>query len=141
MKNATLVLVALTLLVGGVGQAKAGLIAGADPLASSFYLYSESSAGTSIYTPDGKNVVNLAFNPSNPNDLYVVTTQDAYRYNQSTNQFTFIGNTNGHLGGPVTMAPDALSAVPEPATLTMLGISAVCQGGYGWRRRKQAVTA
>ena len=33
------------------------------------------------------------------------------------------------------------TATPEPATLTMLGIGAACMAGYGWRRRKQTVTA
>jgi hypothetical protein len=32
--------------------------------------------------------------------------------------------------------PD-VSAVPEPSTLTLLGIGAVCSLGYEWRRRRQ----
>jgi len=30
-------------------------------------------------------------------------------------------------------------AVPEPSTLTLLGIGIACMAGYGWRRRKLAV--
>jgi hypothetical protein len=29
------------------------------------------------------------------------------------------------------------TAVPEPASLTLLGLGAICTLGYGWRRRRQ----
>lgn len=49
----------------------------------------------------------------------------------------FIGWVNGlqlrNLG-------PAATGVPEPSTLTLLGMGAVCSVGYGWRRRKQPVT-
>ena len=33
--------------------------------------------------------------------------------------------------------PD-VSAVPEPSSLTLLGVGALCLGGFTWRRRKSA---
>lgn len=47
------------------------------------------------------------------------------------------GDTYFSTGG--TIFPST-TATPEPSTLTLLGISAVCSIGYGWRRRRQTVS-
>jgi len=52
-----------------------------------------------------------------------------------TFQFGTDAGRNLVAGVPTTIA------VPEPATLTMLGIGIACMAGYGWRRRKQSVPA
>jgi hypothetical protein len=54
----------------------------------------------------------------------------------------FFANTNGvfpNIDGPYQMAVGTPAGVPEPASLTLLGIGAVGALGYGWRRRKQTV--
>jgi hypothetical protein len=56
---------------------------------------------------------------------------------------TTYNTTNGSISvtsaGTVTFTSSpAVSGVPEPASLTLLGIGALCSLGYGWRRRTQA---
>jgi hypothetical protein len=43
----------------------------------------------------------------------------------------------GYFVGVNFTITESAVAVPEPSTLTLLGIGAVCSLGYGWRRRKQ----
>jgi hypothetical protein len=38
----------------------------------------------------------------------------------------------------VTFGTPQVTGVPEPASLTLLGLGALGLLGYGWRRRKQA---
>lgn len=47
---------------------------------------------------------------------------------------------NGLNASPFVYADNGTPAVaaPEPSTLTLLGIGAVCSLGYGWRRRRQS---
>jgi hypothetical protein len=46
----------------------------------------------------------------------------------------FNGGLPGNLGPNFVFE----RAIPEPSTLTLLGLGALCLAGYGWRRRKQA---
>ena len=52
-----------------------------------------------------------------------------------------VGSTSDFAINQFDFTPGVASPVPEPATITMLGIGIVGLAAYGWRRRQQIVTA
>ena len=69
------------------------------------------------------------------NQLTVAEVNGVITYTPTTGQPGFIAGA----AGPVTyVLTSDVAAVPEPASLTMLGIGAAALAGYVWRRRKGA---
>jgi hypothetical protein len=58
------------------------------------------------------------------------------QYSAALPNATGIFNTSLPTGGSFEIA--SVSSVPEPSTLTLLGLGSLSLLGYGWRRRKQA---
>lgn len=203
MKRATLILVALALLLGGVGQARAGYI----------ITFSESN-GNVVASGSGKlNITDLTYQSTPPAtapqmlssqgvlvigntgvpDIYGESSQIMGPFSFGTGGFKFANSGSGDFVGlearnglPVLAVPtgytsespltssatwdnttisglgltpgthtwhwgtgpnaDSLKvivpgtpSVPEPSTLTLLGIGSLSLLGYGWRRRKRTL--
>jgi hypothetical protein len=56
----------------------------------------------------------------------------------SPDVFPFGGALGNGVSVPAPVVTEVASGVPEPATLTLLGIGTVCSLGFGWRRRNLA---
>ncbi len=190
MKRLILLLFALALLLGGVGQAKAGLM-GYEVDVSFYYpnrptLYQDfgkhfvnPTASWTLFGGETTTLTNtqiLYYSPpaagqyqTQPFNGYVydflhsgnlitgVTVDPSSTLSGFTSKYVKLTSDGAggqfvelDLGGGLFFGPDAsvvldvttsTSAVPEPATLTMLGFGIAGLAGYGWRRRKQAVTA
>jgi hypothetical protein len=78
-----------------------------------------------IDTTSGANAIGT---PAGTGDVFFTTNQANFG---DLGSFGFDGSA-GVVGTATT------SAVPEPATLTLLGIGIAGMAGFGWRRRKQA---
>ncbi len=188
MKRAILTLAALALLLGGVGQAKAGQlfdftftgsgvsVSGVlDATSNGDGTFTATSGSATVSEPNYTGPITLIPGSGNTpgnfffydNQLlpgqdplitggglaFTTTASDPSQVNIFSNgpasPYTFADN----FGVPVNPTPNdfgtafiangefTLTAVPEPATLTLLGFGIAGLAGYGLRRRKQAVAA
>lgn len=150
MKRATLVLAALALLLGGVGQARAGFLYAIDDTTNSLYTidpntYAKTLIG-STGVPTG-NFGDLTYDSANGN-LYWIAGRDndnLYTIDKTTGAATLVGSygisdlfalaydsTNGQLYAQATSGNvytlDLATAAP-----TLIGSNGVYPGGYAYR--------
>jgi hypothetical protein len=71
-------------------------------------------------------------------DTFSTTDIGIYNVDATTGTATRISTLTGLQPGQTEDAIVFIPSVPEPSTLTLLGIGAVCSLGYGWRRRRQS---
>jgi hypothetical protein len=139
-------------LVGGLGPSMDGI---AFSLGGTLYGLSQSPTGTaqpSLYTIDtttgattligstgltGVNVGGLAVDP-NTGVLYAGINGSLYTINTTTGAATLVGNTGFSLTSGIAFEGSAsISAVPEPATLLLVGSGLASVGARRWRNRRQ----
>jgi hypothetical protein len=92
--------------------------------------------GSLIQTNDGGGLLSFV-GTGRFNDLGINTRLD-YPYFTSEELVGLQFNTPHVFGGGSFLFKPGVAAVPEPTSLTLLGIGAAGLLGYGWRRRKQA---
>ena len=138
MNRATLVLSAL--LLCGAGQAKAGYVT-LDPPGSTITL---------VYGVSGGNVVGSYYDSVGMSHGFLYdgsgfTTLDPpgsnYTVAQGVSGANVVGDYLDSAGFHGFLYHADVSAVPEPASVTLLGFGLVGLAGYGWRRRKRSVPA
>jgi hypothetical protein len=87
--------------------------------------------------PDGPDLADLAGFPTANygNTLTIPEVNGVITYTPTAGQPGFVPGA----AGPVTyVLTSDVTGVPEPASLTMIGIGAAALAGYVWRRRQQA---
>jgi hypothetical protein len=85
---------------------------------------------------------NNAFSAWGANQNYDPYPGGNFVYLNNRSDETLWTSSTWYTFGPTDLAFKAdygPSLVPEPSTLTLLGIGVVCSLGYGWRCRKQAI--